>query len=111
MKGKSFDTFAPIGPYLVPSFDVSDPHNLGLWLDVNGERMQESNTSDMIFRVPELVSYVSRLDACTLISRAALVFVSPDKGGRRTSAGFRIHCELASPLASAGDALPKGDGS
>ncbi len=60
VKGKSFDTFAPIGPYFVPSWDVPDPHNLGLWLDVNGERMQESNTSDMIFRVPELVSYVSQ---------------------------------------------------
>ena len=59
VKGKSFDTFAPLGPYLVASWAVEDPHNLALWLDVNGERMQESNTSDMIYRVPQLVSYLS----------------------------------------------------
>jgi 2-keto-4-pentenoate hydratase/2-oxohepta-3-ene-1,7-dioic acid hydratase in catechol pathway len=60
VKGKSFDTFAPMGPYLVPNWVETDPHNLGLWLDVNGERMQESNTSDMIFRIPQLVSYLSQ---------------------------------------------------
>ena len=60
VKGKSFDTFAPVGPFLVPEGAVPDPHNLGLWLSVNGERLQESNTSDMIFKVPELVSYLSQ---------------------------------------------------
>jgi 2-keto-4-pentenoate hydratase/2-oxohepta-3-ene-1,7-dioic acid hydratase in catechol pathway len=60
VKGKSFDTFAPLGPFLATKDDVPDPHALGLWLDVNGERLQESNTSDLIFTVPELVSYVSR---------------------------------------------------
>ncbi|MBT8397497.1 MAG: fumarylacetoacetate hydrolase family protein [Gemmatimonadetes bacterium] len=60
VKGKSFDTYAPIGPFLVPAGAVPDPHDLGLWLEVNGERLQESNTSDLIFRVPALVSYLSR---------------------------------------------------
>lgn len=60
VKGKSFDTFAPVGPFMVPEGGVPDPHNLGLWLTVNGERLQESNTSDMIFKVPELVSYLSQ---------------------------------------------------
>jgi 2-keto-4-pentenoate hydratase/2-oxohepta-3-ene-1,7-dioic acid hydratase in catechol pathway len=60
VKGKSFDTFAPIGPFLVPKGAVPDPHQLGLWLSVNGEQLQESNTSDMIFKVPALVSYLSR---------------------------------------------------
>ncbi len=60
VKGKSFDTFAPIGPFLATKEELVDPHRLGLWLEVNGERLQESNTSDMIFKVPELVSYLSR---------------------------------------------------
>ena len=60
VKGKSFDTYAPVGPYFVTKESLPDPHNLKLWLDVNGERLQESNTSDMIFGVPELVSYLSR---------------------------------------------------
>ncbi|MEJ2238237.1 MAG: fumarylacetoacetate hydrolase family protein [Gemmatimonadales bacterium] len=60
VKGKSFDTFAPIGPFLATKDEIPDPHNLGLWLTVNGERRQESNTADMIFKVPALVSYLSQ---------------------------------------------------
>ena len=60
VKGKSFDTFAPVGPFLATREEIPDPHGLGLWLTVNGERLQESNTSDMIFKVPALVSYLSR---------------------------------------------------
>ncbi len=60
VKGKSCDTFAPIGPYLVPKSEIADPHNLDLWLHLNGERLQHSNTSDFIFDIPEVVSYISR---------------------------------------------------
>jgi len=60
VKGKSFDTFAPVGPFLATKDEIPDPHNLELWLTVNGERRQESNTADMIFKVPSLVSYVSQ---------------------------------------------------
>ncbi len=60
VKGKSADTFAPIGPYLVTTDELSDPGNLGLWLKVNGKQMQKSNTSDMVFDVPHLVSYISQ---------------------------------------------------
>ena len=60
VKGKSFDTYAPVGPYLIPEGAVPDPHQLGLWLTVNGEKLQESNTSDMIFKIPKLVSYLSQ---------------------------------------------------
>ena len=60
VKGKSCDTFAPLGPYLVTKDEIHDPHNLDLWLTVNGVQMQNSNTSDMIFNVPELVSYISQ---------------------------------------------------
>ncbi len=58
-KGKSFDTFGPVGPYLVTSEEVGDPQNLSMWLDVNGERMQTGNTRTMIFNCATLVSYLS----------------------------------------------------
>ncbi|MDN5217036.1 fumarylacetoacetate hydrolase family protein [Fulvivirgaceae bacterium BMA12] len=60
VKGKSADTFAPIGPELVTSDEVDDPHNLALWLKLNDETVQNSNTSDLIFSIPELISYISR---------------------------------------------------
>jgi 2-keto-4-pentenoate hydratase/2-oxohepta-3-ene-1,7-dioic acid hydratase in catechol pathway len=59
-KGKSCDTFAPIGPWLVTRDEIGDPQNLDIWLEVDGRRMQHSNTHAMIFPVPELVSYISR---------------------------------------------------
>ncbi|MFG1380885.1 fumarylacetoacetate hydrolase family protein [Xanthobacter versatilis] len=60
-KGKGFDTFGPIGPYLVTADEVQDPQALDLWLDVNGRRMQSGNTRTMIFDVATLVSYISRI--------------------------------------------------
>jgi 2,4-diketo-3-deoxy-L-fuconate hydrolase len=60
MKGKSCDTFAPLGPWLVTGDEISDPQNLHLWLKVNGELVQNSSTSQMVFTVPQLVSYISR---------------------------------------------------
>ncbi len=60
VKGKSCDSFAPMGPYLVTRDEVTDPHQLHLWLDVNGKRMQDSSTSDLIFNIPHLVSYISQ---------------------------------------------------
>lgn len=65
VKGKSADTFAPLGPYLVTTDDVPDPQRLPMWLTVNGRRVQSSNTSQMIFDVATLVSYVS--DFMTLL--------------------------------------------
>jgi len=58
-KGKGFDTFGPVGPYLVTADEVGDPQQLAVWLDVNGERMQTGTTADMIFSCAEIVSYVS----------------------------------------------------
>jgi 2,4-diketo-3-deoxy-L-fuconate hydrolase len=60
VKGKSFDTFAPLGPYLATGDEIPDPQALRLWLTVNGERMQDGTTADMIFGVATLVSYVSQ---------------------------------------------------
>ena len=62
-KGKGCPTFGPLGPWLVTKDEVKDPHNLGLWLDVNGKRMQDGTTATMIFKVPEIVSYLSRFMA------------------------------------------------
>ena len=59
-KGKGCDTFGPIGPWLVTSDEVADPQNLGLWLEVNGKRVQDGNTKTMVFGVANLVSYISR---------------------------------------------------
>jgi ureidoglycolate lyase len=59
VKGKSFDTFAPIGPWLVTADEIRDPQNLAMWLDLNGKRMQTGSTSTMIFGVRKLVSYLS----------------------------------------------------
>ena len=60
VKGKSADTFAPLGPWLVTPDEIPDPHRLRLWLTVNGEMMQDSNTSDLVHRIPKLVSYISQ---------------------------------------------------
>ncbi|MDC0057591.1 fumarylacetoacetate hydrolase family protein [Pelagibacteraceae bacterium] len=60
VKGKSCDTFGPIGPYLVTKDEVSDPQNLSMWLDVNGTRMQDGSTKTMVYEVNFLVSYLSR---------------------------------------------------
>lgn len=59
-KGKGCDTFAPLGPYLVTCEEIADVHNLELKLAVNGRTMQNGNTSNLIFRVPFIVSYVSQ---------------------------------------------------
>lgn len=58
-KGKSHDSFAPLGPWLLTADEVADPHRIALWLDVNGQRMQSSNTSNFIFGVPKVISYIS----------------------------------------------------
>jgi 2,4-diketo-3-deoxy-L-fuconate hydrolase len=59
-KGKGCDTFGPIGPYLVTTDEITDPQNLELWLDVNGEKRQRGNTKTMVFGVAHLVSYISQ---------------------------------------------------
>ena len=61
-KGKSCDTFGPIGPWLVTADEIADPQNLVMTMDVNGERMQTGNTNDMIFTVREIIAHLSSLD-------------------------------------------------
>jgi 2-keto-4-pentenoate hydratase/2-oxohepta-3-ene-1,7-dioic acid hydratase in catechol pathway len=59
-KGKGCDTFGPIGPWLVTRDEIADPHQLNLWLEVDGKRYQSGNTRTMIFQIPKLVSYLSQ---------------------------------------------------
>jgi 2,4-didehydro-3-deoxy-L-rhamnonate hydrolase len=60
-KGKSHDTFGPLGPWLVTKDEIADVHKLPMWLDVNGKRCQTGSTATMIFGIPKIVSYVSEI--------------------------------------------------
>ncbi len=60
VKGKSADTFSPLGPWLVTPDEIQDPHNLNLWLKVNGETLQKGNSKTLIYKIPKLVSYISQ---------------------------------------------------
>jgi 2,4-diketo-3-deoxy-L-fuconate hydrolase len=74
-KGKSHDTFGPLGPWLVTKDEIADPHSLSMWLDVNGERQQSGSTTTMIFKVPKIVSYVSQF--MTLLPGDVIVTGTP----------------------------------
>ncbi len=60
VKGKSADTFAPLGPFIATTDEIADPHNLNLWLSLNGEQLQNSNTSDFVFDIPTSIAYISQ---------------------------------------------------
>ncbi len=60
VKGKSNDTFAPLGPYMATKDEIPNPHGLRLWLSLNGKVIQDSNTDDMIFYIDEVISYLSQ---------------------------------------------------
>ncbi|NVK48529.1 MAG: fumarylacetoacetate hydrolase family protein [Cyclobacteriaceae bacterium] len=60
VKGKSADNFAPLGPYLATADEIDDPHNLRLWLKLNGKILQDSHTSDLIFDIPTIISHLSQ---------------------------------------------------
>ncbi|MFT6178078.1 MAG: 2-keto-4-pentenoate hydratase/2-oxohepta-3-ene-1,7-dioic acid hydratase in catechol pathway [Akkermansiaceae bacterium] len=60
VKGKSCDTFAPLGPFLATPDEIPNPHNLNLWLKLNGKEVQNSSTAQMIFNVPQIISYLSQ---------------------------------------------------
>ncbi len=60
VKGKSCDSFAPLGPFIATKDEIKDPHNLNLWLKLNGEMLQNSNTTDFVFNIPESISYISQ---------------------------------------------------
>ena len=59
LMGKTFDTFAPMGPWIVTADEISDPHELDIQLEINGEILQDSNTRELIFKVPDLIAFLS----------------------------------------------------
>jgi 2-keto-4-pentenoate hydratase/2-oxohepta-3-ene-1,7-dioic acid hydratase in catechol pathway len=61
LMGKTFDTFAPMGPYIVTADEIENPHNLDISCTINGEVLQNSNTRHLIFRIPDLIEYLSRV--------------------------------------------------
>ncbi len=86
---KGFDTFAPLGPKIVP-VDTIDVHNCDIWLKINGQYRQRGNTRDMIFSVDELISYVSMvmtLEPMDVIATGTPEGVGPLKDGDRIEAG------------------------
>src|SRR5699024_6405327 len=60
VRGKSFDTFAPLGPLIITKDEISNPHNLNIKLKVNEEVLQDSNTENLIFDIPYIISYLSK---------------------------------------------------
>jgi 2,4-diketo-3-deoxy-L-fuconate hydrolase len=96
-KGKSFDTFGPVGPWLVTPDEVGDVQNLGLWLDVNGTRRQTGGTGNMVFSCAELVSYVS--EVMTLLPGDIITTGTPPGVGM----GMKPPCYL-----EAGDVITLG---
>ena len=59
LMGKTFDTFAPMGPWIVTADEISDPHNLDVRIEINGETLQNSNTRELIFKIPDLIAFLS----------------------------------------------------
>jgi 2-keto-4-pentenoate hydratase/2-oxohepta-3-ene-1,7-dioic acid hydratase in catechol pathway len=96
VKGKSADTFAPLGPYLVTTDEVGNPGKLDLWLKVNGETVQSSNTGDMVFDIAKLVSYLSQF--MTLLPGDVISTGTPSgvglgfKPARFLRAGDEVEC-------------------
>jgi len=98
VKGKSADSFAPLGPFLVTSDQLRDPHALGMWLTVNGETRQRSTTANMIFNVPTLVSYVSQF----------MTLLPGDVISTGTPAGVALGMRPAPVYLKAGDEVALG---
>lgn len=97
-KGKGCDTFGPVGPWLVTADEIRDPQNLGMFLDLNGQRMQMGHTSNMIFTVRRLIAYVSEF--MTLYPGDLLITGTP--------AGVGLGCKPQPVFLKPGDSLHLG---
>jgi len=79
VRGKSFDTFCPIGPYLATLDEIEDPDNLNIKTRLNGDLVQDSNTKEMVFKIPEIISFISR--SITLVPGDIICTGTPDGVG------------------------------
>lgn len=89
--GKGFDTATPVSPF-IPKSAVKDPHALPLWLKVNGETKQNGCTADLIFKVPDIISYVSKY---MTLEKNDLILTGTPHGSEPFKAGDVIECGLA----------------
>ncbi|MCX6134056.1 MAG: fumarylacetoacetate hydrolase family protein [Ignavibacteriales bacterium] len=90
---KGFDTSAPISPF-VPAADIPDPHELGVKLDVNGTTRQQSSTSNFIFKLDELIAYISQFFT---FERGDIIFTGTPEGVAAAASGDRLEAQLLSP--------------
>jgi 2-keto-4-pentenoate hydratase/2-oxohepta-3-ene-1,7-dioic acid hydratase in catechol pathway/MFS family permease len=94
-KGKGCDGFGPLGPWLVTCDEIPDPHALGIWLSVNGEKAQDSSTDQMVHRIPDLIAQVTRFmslapgDVISTGTPPGVEAAALPQGGRRVGAGHR----------------------
>ena len=91
IRGKGWDTFGPLGPFLVSRDEISDPDDLTLRAFVNGERRQEGNTRDMIYKVPELIEYISRF---MTLEPDDVILTGTPKGISHVHPGDRMRLEI-----------------
>lgn len=94
---KGFDTFTPISSY-IPRSKVADPHNLNLWLKINGQTKQSGNTSDMIFRIPRLIQHISSI---MTLEEGDLVLTGTPAGVGPVAAGDKVEGALIDPVTNA----------
>ena len=99
IKGKSAETFGPLGPWLVTADEIGDPQKLDMWLDLNGQRMQTGNTRTMIFSVAQLVAFLSEPHGARAGRRG------DDRARRPASARARSHSPI---FLKAGDVMELG---
>ena len=91
-RSKSYDTFCPIGPYLIPADAISDPYNLDLTLKINGEIKQHSNTSRMIFKIPRLISFASEI---VTLNTGDIICTGTPEGISEIVDGDTVTCEIS----------------
>ncbi len=91
-RSKSYDTFCPVGPYLLPADAISDPHNLDLTLKINGVVKQNSNTSQMIFNIPRLIAFASEI---LTLNIGDIICTGTPEGISELADGDIVTCEIS----------------
>ncbi len=92
LRSKSYDTFCPVGPYLIPAELISDPHDIDLTLKINGEVKQQSNTSRMIFKIPKLINFASEI---MTLKAGDIICTGTPSGISEIVDGDIVTCELS----------------
>jgi 2-keto-4-pentenoate hydratase/2-oxohepta-3-ene-1,7-dioic acid hydratase in catechol pathway len=88
---KSFDTFAPVGPWIVPAKEIPDPHSLRISLRVNGKTRQDGNTKDMVFKIPQIIEYLTKV---MTLNPGDLIATGTPKGVDLIAEGDKMEAEI-----------------